>query len=633
MIPLPTSCSGCALWGPHKGFVPADTSGTNGVLIVLDAAGSEEEFAGQVAVGKAGHYLFNQLAKAGLKREDFWIHSAVSCCPPGSRLAGQSFEAAAIAHCSPNLDRTIADHRVMCERHGRHQTILALGRIALKRVLDLRDNDPLLKEDYHGYVHHSARYDCWVLSAADPFFLMRGQHQYVPLLQYSATRAVEVAVGGFRYHEPNYVCDPSPAYFREWVAGYRATLAASGPDTFLSFDIETPMKAKKGEDALVREDDEDYIILRCAFAFEEGSAVSIPWTAEYMSTIEDLFSDPRNQYVTWNGNYDIPRVRHQVQIRGTNHDAMLAWHVLNSALDKRLGFVAPFYAKDAKPWKHLSGSTPAAYNAQDADMALRIYRGVRRDLIAGNQWEVFDRHVIQLNKVLDAMSAAGVKRDEGMRAEAEAKLTGLLEATEVQIQQAVPVDARRIQVYKSKPRNLDGVKSREVEALRMVCPWCKMVKPPKSHFVGGKRRVVKVKPGYVLQAGEEWGEDSTRVTRAPKKVNVCAGLMPIEERMVVTEWYRELEWKPSTVQLNAYQKSLAQTAIKNRDGRVTFDEDAIEKLMKRYPKDPLYPLLLEHRRYVKLLGTYIGRTVWQTVSVDDDYQLKPGEEWADAVEG
>ena len=579
MIPLLPSCSNCVLWGPHKGFVPAEAGGTSGVLIVLEAAVEADEIAGQPAVSKGGHYLFSQLAKAGLQREDFWIHTVLSCRPPENRLANQPYEAAAIEHCAPNLDRTIADHRAMCERQGRHQTILALGRPAFKRIMGLREGDPLLKEDYHGYVHHSERYDCWVLSADHPFFLMRGQHQYVPLLQFAAQRAVEVARDGFRYHEPVYYCDPTPTFFREWVGAYQSALGASPADTFLSFDIETPMKAKKGEDALVREDDEDYIILRCSFAYSENEAVSIPWHAEYMEIVEGLFADPRNQLVGWNLNYDTPRVRHQMPVCGTQHDAMLAWHVLNSALDKRLGFVAPFYAKDARLWKHLSGSRPAWYNAQDADMALRIYRGVRRDLIAGNQWGTFDRHVIQLNKVLDAMSAAGLKRDEEMRSTAEVKLTALLQATEIQIQAAVPQDARRIQVYKTKPRKLDGVKVREVEALKKVCPWCKMVKPPKAHFAFKK-----------------------------KKANVCAGLEAVEERVVVQEWYRELEWKPSTVQLNAYQKSLAQNAVKNRDGRVTFDDNALRSLMKKYPKDLLYKHLGEFRRIQKLRSTYIGIT-------------------------
>ena len=863
MLPKPDTCLGCPLFGCGQGFVPADGSGRNGVLIILEAAGGDEEVAGQPCVGKAGYYLFTQLGKVGLERDDFRIHNVLSCRPPENRLANQPFEAAAIAHCAPNLDRTIADHRIQCDRLGKHQTILALGRIALKRVLDLKEGDPLLKEDYHGYVHRSARYDCWVLSADHPAFLMRGQHQLVPVLQYSAQRAVEVASDGFRYHEPHYACDPSPAYFRAWVDTYRDALERSAASTFLSFDIETPMKAKKGEDALVREDDEDYIILRCAFAFREGEAVSVPWTAEYTPIIESLFADPRAQYVTWNGcptpdqrvltadlrwipagdlqigdnivsldehvhigrrnrrfklgtvtsnnryrrqvyeivlsdgtsvkttgshpwlakqrssnehkwqwittehltvgqtlqrllscwdtdttrtggylagvydgegslsqqkrtgtsivgfaqkegvvldevliamkergfdvrayfpqrekdadcarvqiagntadharflgtirpkrllskwtpdmlgavwswksnevqiraikdlgmqeivtlsvdegtyvlegfgahnSYDIPRVRHQMTVSGSNHDGMLAWHVLNSALDKRLGFVAPFYAKDARMWKHLSGSQPAAYNAQDADMALRIYLGVRRDLISQNQMGTFDRHVIQLNRVLDGMSAAGLKRDEVMRADAEVRLTGMLEAIEANIQQAVPSEARRLKVYKGKPKLMEGVRSREVEVLRMVCPWCKKVKPPKSHFKLPARRLVKVKAGYELKMGEEWGEDGTKVLRPSRSQNVCGGLEAQEERVVVTEYFKEVEWKPSTVQLSAYQRSLAQQAVKNRDGRVTFDDNAIKALQRKYPKDELYKHLLEFRRVQKLRGTYVGIT-------------------------
>lgn len=559
--------------------MPADGSGRNGVLVVLEAAGEDEEASGLPTVGRAGYYLWTQLSKLGLERDEFRIHNVLSCRPPGNRLSNQPYESDCITHCSPNLDRTIADHRVLCERLGKHQVILALGRIALKRIMGWAENEAILKEDYHGYVHRSDRYDCWVLSADHPAFLMRGQHHLVPVLQYSAQRAVEIATDGFSYHQPQYLCDPSPVRFTEWLGDYRSALDRDPANTFLSFDIETPMKSKKGEDQLAREDDEDYIILRCSFAFRPGEAVSVPWTMEYLAEIERLFLDPRNQYVTWNGNYDIPRVKNQVEMKGVNHDAMLAWHVLNSALDKRLGMVAPFYAKDAKIWKHLSGSQPAFYNAQDADMALRNYLGIRQDLIRGNQMKPFDRHIVQLNRVLDGMSAAGLQRDEVMRSSAETRLTRMLEETEQKIQGAVPPDARRLQVFKGKPRNMEGVKVRQVRKVAVVCPWCKKVKPPKSHF-----RVMK------------------------KNANVCAALQPVEEEVTIDEYYKEIIWKPSTVQLIAYQAALKQNVIRNRDGRATFDEDAIDKLMRKYPKDPLYPLLLEHRKVQKLRGTYIGVT-------------------------
>ena len=580
MIPLPSSCHGCVLFGEHKGFVPAEAAGHNGVLVVLEAAGADEELAGVPTVGKAGFYLWSQLAKAGLKREDFWTHNVLSCKPPENRLSNQPYEAAAIAHCAPNLDRTIADHRTMCDRMGKHQVILALGRIAVKRILGLPENDPLLKEDYHGYVHRSERYDCWVLTADHPAFLMRGQHHLMPLLQFAALRAVEIASEGFAYAEPHLLLDPTPEKFAEWVGGYEAALAADPAHTYLSTDIETPRKAKTGEDALVREDDEDYIILRCSFAYREDEAVSVPWTAEYLPLIERMMLNPATTILCWNESYDLPRIKHQMEVRASNVDGMLAWHVLNSALDKRLGFVTPFYWKSARIWKQLAQREPAYYNAIDALAALINFNGIKRDLVAANQWGTFDRHVVQLNTVLNGMSAAGLMRDEVMRQQAEDRLSMMLDDIEVQIQAAVPQRARRYKVYKTKPRSLEGVQSRPVEVLTLVCPWCKKIKPSKAHFKVSKRQ--------------------------PNK-NVCGGLEAQEERVIKQEYFKELPWKASTVQLGAYQKSLAQQAVKNRDGRATFDEDAIGKLVKKYPKDPLYPLLLNHRKMAKLLGTYVGR--------------------------
>jgi uracil-DNA glycosylase family 4 len=586
MLQKPLSCQGCPIFGNGCGWVPADGSGRNGVLVVLEAAGADEEIAGLPTVGKAGYYLWSQLAKAGLNREDFRIHNVLSCRPPDNRLAGEPYQDAAIQHCAPNLDATVREHVAACQKLGKTPVILTLGRIAFKRVMGLREGDPILKEDYHGYLHTTALYpEVYVISADHPSFLMRGQHQYVPVLQYSAIRAVEVAASGFTYHTPRYLCDPAPVIFRTWVADYFAALDRDPAHTFLSFDIETPMKAKKGEDALVREDDEDYIILRCAFAYRPGEAISVPWTAEYLPLLEELFSDPRNQYVTWNGNYDVPRVRNQVEVRGTNHDAMLAWHVLNSALDKRLGFVTPFYAKDARLWKHLSGSQPAFYNAQDADMALRNYLGIREDLQRGDQWHVFQRHIIDLNKVLDRMSAAGLMRDEKMRQDAEDTLTGLLAEVEAKIQAAVPPEARRLQILK-KPKSTEGLKEIEREITVKLCDRCGAINPLAAH-----RKSVGKK---ALKAGTV--------------ENPCLGAGTVPGKVIGKVWARELEWKPSTVQMLAYQASLKQQVIRNRDGKATFDEDAIEKLMRKYPQDPLYPLLLDHRRYQKLRGTYIGIT-------------------------
>jgi len=46
----------------------------------------------------------------------------------------------------------------------------------------------------------------------------------------------------------------------------------------------------------------------------------------------------------------------------------------------------------------------------------------------------------------------------------------------------------------------------------------------------------------------------------------------------------------------------------NRERKPTFDDEALQKLVKQYKTDLLYPLILQYRNVEKVLGTYIG--VW-----------------------
>ena len=587
MLPKPTSCETCIGWGwGRQGYVPASGSGSNGVLVVLEAAGEDEAKSGLPTVGRAGHYLWSNLARVGLEREDFRIHNVLSCQPPKNQLAKMPYEADVIASCAPNLDATIADMQERCRVNGKHLTILTLGQIAFKRVMGLTPKDPILRVDHNCYPLWSEKYQAYVVSADHPSYLMRGNNHLLPILQFATKRAVEVANNGVVYHSPDYLRDPNPATFEQWIRDYLVQ-ADRDRDTYLAFDIETPHKQGKDEEKVAREDDDDYTILRCSFAYKANEAVSVPWRAEYLPLIEELFSAPYAKLV-WNENYDVPRITTKMSINGSVLDGMLAWHVLNSALPKGLGFVTPFYCKDMRLWKHQSNDDPAGYNCQDSDALLRDFLGIKADLVKNNQWPVFDRHVVQLNKVLTYMSTKGVLRDETMRQEAEVKLSGLLDEIEVQMDQAVPQAARRLSPkngYKKAPKNTDGLITIRVECSVRRCSECGIANPTKSHFKAIKRPT-EAKPQNPCYEG------GTTIS--------------IE---AVERFAKVLEFKVSKVGLTKYQQiAKHQAIVDRRDNKTTFDEDAIKKLVKKYPKDPLYPLILNHREYGKLLGTYVGVT-------------------------
>lgn len=606
MLPKPSNpCKACPLYGNGQGFVPASGTGDNGVLIVLEAAGENEVNEGMPVVGKAGYYLFQNLKRVGIEREGFRIHNVLSCRPPQNKLSRMPYEDAAIACCSPLLDATIAAHVQHCRTINKTPVIVTLGRIAFKRIMGLKEKDSLLREDYLCYPFTMG--DCVVIAGDHPSYLMRGNSHLLPVMLYAFQRALDIADHGWTEVNPSYLLDPNTSTFSQWVDDYLKVASSDPSNVFLSYDIETPYKSGKNEERVAREDDDDYTILRCSFAYKVGEAVTVPWRAEYIPYLTQLFGANLPK-VGWNNEgYDAPRIRHQMPLNGDQFDGMLAWHVLNSSLPKGLGFVTPFYAKFTSPWKHLSNVDMAQYNAKDADMALQNWIGIRRDLGTTSLGQVYQRHVIELNRVLAYMSQKGVLRDEILRADSEVKLQGLLDAVEARMVEAVPQDAKKLKVFKKTPKDTSGMTQVEGRIKCPVCPKCATVGVKADHFKSVGKKALKA---GVIE-------------------NPCVGSKSLKLDRVQMLWAKPLPWKVSKVGLSSYQKSLKHAAIRSRESKVTFDEDAIKKLVIRYPKDALYPAILEHRKYQKLLSVYVGTTVYEDVIVPDDYVLKPGERFKD----
>jgi uracil-DNA glycosylase family 4 len=608
MLSKPESCKGCPLrefpFGKSSGFSKPDGTGKSGVMVVGEALGEEEEKVGKAFVGKAGQYLFSQLQRVGVERDDLTIFNVIACRPPQNKLVGMPYQSACITHCAPNLDKAIEDARTVAATGGKSFVIVTLGKTAFKRVMGLDDKHPVMTHDYLAYPFWHEGYKAWVLAADHPSYLMRGNHHLVPILQYVFKRAMEIADNGMAFQEPQYLLDPTPQEFAKWVD---ECLAQSG---VISYDIETPYKQDRDEEEVSKEEDDDYTILRCSFAYQAGRAVSVPWRAEYMADLGRLFAGPQAK-LGWNSdNYDHPRVSRQLPINGDQIDGMLAWHVLNSALPKGLGFVAPFYAKNVRMWKHLSDAEPAFYNAKDADMAFQIWQGVENDLKTYNLWSVFDKHVIQLNRIFRYMSRQGVKMDLDARLKAEETVAKLLADADAAIQAAIPPGARAYKPYKKTPKDTTGMV--QVKGIRRTtkCPVCFQHDVKADHFKG----LSKKKLGTCRICEQTWkkhgGEDHDFT---PYTDRSCIGSKA--EKVMIPDllWAQPLPFKLSKLSLERYQNVVGHRAIQvwDRDSakrKATFDEKAILKLTAKYPNDPLYPLILDFRGLQKLLGTYIGVT-------------------------
>jgi uracil-DNA glycosylase family 4 len=430
------SCKGCN-WSGGRGFVPASGTGDNGVLILGEAAGEHEAQEGQGFVGKAGLYLFQNLQRAGIYREGFKIDNIVHCRPPANKLAGEAYEADVINSCKPYLEATIREMQEKCRQTGKTFTILTLGKVAFKAVMGLDDRNPIMRKDYIAYPFRHEAYQAWVIPAYHPSFLMRGKTELVPILQFATQRALEIADKGLQLATPDYLLDPSAPVFENWVEAFLRAQSLD-PSLILSYDIETPMKQGTDEEEVAKEDDDDYTILRVSFSYRPNEAVSIPWRADYLPALQNIFKSAK-VLCGWNSQgYDRPRIESHMPVLGAELDGMLMWHVLNSALPKGLGFVTPFYVHNTEVWKYLSDAKPAFYNAKDADMALQVILGIKRDLTTNNLWPVFDTHVLKVHEVFHYMSQQGVVLDMEARKAAEERLSKEMIDIEARMEATIP---------------------------------------------------------------------------------------------------------------------------------------------------------------------------------------------------
>jgi uracil-DNA glycosylase family 4 len=304
MLLKPTSCEGCALHISGAGFMKVTGNGSNGVFLIGESLGADEAEKGEPFVGQAGFTLNKLLGRAGLERDDFLIANVVWCRPPGNKLAGMPYATEAIEHCAPNLDGAIRQHQP--------RVLVTLGAIAFRRVLPEIANqkgvgflDAQGKKGVIGYVFWSAKYNCWVVPAVHPSFILRGQTAWSSSLIYCLQRAVEIARDGYSYEEGHYTLDCGPTEAHQWVNEFEA-YARQHPGTFLSVDIETPDKADD-ESELDVEERTDYIILRCGYSYRDGHGMSIPWGGSYHSVHQRLMGHPCDK-VFWNAPFDVPRI-------------------------------------------------------------------------------------------------------------------------------------------------------------------------------------------------------------------------------------------------------------------------------------------------------------------------------------
>src|SRR3990167_6797560 len=93
---------------------------------------------------------------------------------------------------------------------------------------------------------------------------------------------------------------------------------------------------------------------------------------------------------------------------------------------------------------------------------------------------------------------------------------------------------------------------------------------------------------------------------ARRTPNPCHGATLAKPSSPTAYYAIHTRWKASGKQLLTYCTAKGyRKLVLNKEGRPTFDEDALRKLRKRYPKDAIFQLLDRQRELQKAKGTYV----------------------------
>lgn len=201
-LPKPDGCRGCRgddwvhpivgtrqFTQPHTGFSNSEGHGTNGVLIVGEALGGNEDADGLPfrPHAQAGSLLERAFKRCGYSRDQFRITNIVRCRPPNDHLVDSSYEFDVIQHCRPYLLQELTSMKP--------RAILALGGTAARELTGLSGKAAGVSYT-RGYVLPCCL-PGWesvpVVPTYHPSFLRQGKPEYFGTVCADLKKAVEVA--------------------------------------------------------------------------------------------------------------------------------------------------------------------------------------------------------------------------------------------------------------------------------------------------------------------------------------------------------------------------------------------------------------------------------------------------------
>ncbi len=576
----PPSCFsvGCPLERLGVGFVPPSGPPGSKVLFLGESPGEVETLTDVPFSGPAGGKLHQLVYRVGRDRADTRVGNIIQCRPPGNKLARTPWEYS-IDCCRPNLEKLLGES---------HRVIVPLGGVPTREILKVGGN----LKDFHGTVSRIG--DSWVVPTFHPSHLLQGAWNLTGTVLFDLYRAFDVAENGWTPDVPTLHLDPSPAFVEAWIAEYLEAVLQDPLHVWLSVDVETADKERTLDEGELKAADKSMEITRVNLSCRLSEGMTFPFVGPYVELLGRALAS-LGPKCFWNKTYDLKRLRAIYKpegIRGALLDFMDAWHALHSDVPKGLGFVAPHYSNWG-PWKHLNQTDPVLYAAGDSVQNQRCAFGVAADLQAMGMWDVFWRHMHEVDRVaLQPSCAVGLKLNpdklEVMRGDLETKAAGFWES----MQALVPDEIKPLH-----PRVKHGGWTRRPEGETYL-------------FEGKAKPILEMELEVEVQACQVCGAVQVSKKHRCKDKTLTPDVQVVLRR--VPRWFVREDFNPgSPQQVMAYIKASGHKPGREH-GKETTNRESLERLAEGKPRSKkdeaareLYRVILDYREVDKIRGTYV----------------------------
>lgn len=397
------------------------------IVVIAEFPGENEVQLKMPLVGGSGRYLWEQLGKVGIKREQCYVTNVIKKKITEDKNTNKK----ALPKAELEKWHTVLREELALLTHAKY--VLVLGNVALEALTGHTGITKWRGSALNFTKEIGFQNNGMMVITYNPAFVFRdpkvGFHFFIDIQRFK-----RVYDGTWKPYEIVAHYNRSKREVLDYIRKMRSDKLA------VSVDIETI----GNETACIGLANSNHEGLCINFRDHKRSSIyDVQDEATIRIALAELFADRSIEFVTQNGNFDSYWLyyKDRLLLRST-YDTLLAHHTLYPVLPHNLGFLTtqytehPYYKDEKDTWKTLGDIGRFwEYNVKDCCITRAVYRATLGELEQNKLIDFFRSHVMQLQPHLVTMTVNGVLQDATLKAEIAADLTEQLDKLEYDLVQ------------------------------------------------------------------------------------------------------------------------------------------------------------------------------------------------------